>query len=67
MIRPNVNWRAMLEAPTDGTEVWVLVAGCDGLPAFECKCAYHPDAGWCADELREVVAWVPLSEFRARI
>lgn len=54
-------------APQDGTEVWVYVAEesagwDDPLPAFECKAAYHPDAGWCVDELRQVTHWRPLRE-----
>lgn len=45
-------------AKTDGTEYVVLVAEREGLPAFITKCAYHPDAGWCADELRPVTRWL---------
>lgn len=49
-------------APKDGTEVWVFVAGREGLKSFECVCAYSDVAGWCSDELRPVTHWVPLSE-----
>lgn len=53
-------WELIATAPRDGTEVWVFVAPRDGLRGFQCVCAYHPDAGWCADELREVTHWQPL-------
>lgn len=51
-------------APTDGTEVNVWVAPAHGLLGFWTRCAYHPDAGWCADELREVTHWL-VKEFYA--
>lgn len=54
--------RPIATAPTDGTPVWVYVAAADGLEAFFCKAAYHPDAGWCCDELRETTAWIPLED-----
>lgn len=57
-----MKWNPIETAPTDGTEVWVYVAPRDGLKGFQCVCAYHPDAGWCADELREVTHWMPLPE-----
>jgi hypothetical protein len=47
------DWRPIAEAKQDGTPVMVYVAEKDGLPAFKCITAYHPDAGWCVDELRE--------------
>ncbi len=50
-------WRTIDTARTDGTEYWVYVAPRDGLPGFQTRCAYHKDAGWCADELREVTHW----------
>lgn len=58
--RTNNGWLPISIAPTDGTEVWVYVAPRDGLKGFQCVCAYHPDAGWCADELRHVTYWRPL-------
>lgn len=53
------DWRPIKEAPQDGSIQWVYVAPRNGLPGFQCKCAYHPDAGWCADELREVTHYRP--------
>lgn len=53
-------WRPIETAPTDGTVVRVFAAERQGLPAFQCTAAYHEDAGWCVDELREVTHWMPL-------
>lgn len=53
-------WQPISTAPEDGTVVWVYTAAYDDLPAFQGPCAYHPDAGWCTDELRWVTHWVPL-------
>ena len=53
-------WRLIETAPTDGTVVLVFAAERDGLAAFQCTAAYHADAGWCVDELREVTHWMPL-------
>ena len=55
-------WKDIKTAPRDGTPVWVYVAAYLDLPAFQCVCAYHKDAGWCADELREATHWVALRE-----
>lgn len=60
MLESRAEWQPIETAPRDGTEVWVYVAAAHGLPSFECMCAYHEDAGWCADELREVTHWQPL-------
>lgn len=54
-------WNPINTAPTDGTLVWVYTAAFDGLPTFQGPCSYHPDAGWCTDELRHVTHWIPLS------
>ena len=57
------HWRPIETAePVVNEPVWVYVAARDGLPAFQTHCAYHPDAGWCVDELREVTHWAPLEE-----
>lgn len=53
-------WQSIETAPTDGTTVWVYTAALDDLPGFQGACAYHPDAGWCTDELRFVTYWMPL-------
>lgn len=52
-------WRPIETAPTDGTIVRVLTNSVQGLPAFECRAAYHSDAGWCVDELRQATHWRP--------
>lgn len=54
------DWQPIEAAPTDGTVVLVFAAERDGLAAFQCTAAYHEDAGWCVDELREVTHWMPL-------
>jgi hypothetical protein len=53
-------WRPIETAPKDGTVVLVFAAARDGLSAFQCTAAYHEDAGWCVDELREATHWMPL-------
>lgn len=50
-------WKSMESAPTDGREVWVMAAPYQDLPGFVVRAAYHPDAGWCVDELREAILW----------
>ena len=50
-------WTHMDEAPTDGTLIEVFVPSKHGLDGFICDCAYHPDAGFTVDELREPTAW----------
>jgi len=53
-------WQPIKTAPTDGTEVLVYAPPREGLKEMRSVCAYHPDAGWCIDELREVTLWQPL-------
>lgn len=63
-------WLPISTAPTDGTRVLVwaapTTAGWDDpamhLAGFVTIAAYHPDAGWCVDELREVTHWQPVPE-----
>jgi hypothetical protein len=57
-----MNWQPIETAPRDGTTVQVYLPPKDGLPGFVTTCAWHPDAGWCADELREITHWAPLPE-----
>lgn len=58
-------WFPINTAPKDGTIVEVRtnsrndVMG-EPLPSFDCFASYHPDAGWCVDELREVTHWRPI-------
>lgn len=46
----------MSAAPRDKT-VLVYAAEYEGLSGFQSTASWHPDAGWCVDELRPVVAW----------
>jgi len=55
-------WMPISTAPKDGTLVWAYTAEREGLPAFQSACAYHPDAGWCTDELRYVTHWRPMRD-----
>lgn len=56
----NKEWQPIGTAPTDGARVIVYAAPYQGLPGFVCVADYHPDGGWCVDELREVTHWMPL-------
>lgn len=60
-------WALISEAPKyeDG-EVLVWVSPRGGLAGFITWCAWHPDAGWCADELREVTHYMRGSARRKR-
>jgi len=57
-----IDWQPIETAPKDGTCVLVFVAARDDLPSFVTTCAWHKDAGWCADELRSVTHWMPLPD-----
>lgn len=53
-------WQPIETAPKDGTRVWVYVSPDAELEGFQTVCAYHKDAGWCADLVRVVTHWMPL-------
>ncbi len=53
-------WRPVETAPKDGTVVLVYAPEREGLRSIICTCNYHPDGGWCVDELRFVTHWRPL-------
>ncbi len=62
-------WQEMETAPTDGSIVLVYAPPPDpekwhetvcGLPAIICTAAYHEDAGYCVDDIREPTHWRPL-------
>ena len=62
-------WEPMETAPTDGSTVIVYAPSPDpekwhetvcGLPAIICTAAYHEDAGYCVDDIREPTHWRPL-------
>lgn len=57
-----VAWRDIATAPRDGREIIAYsqdVSGTTGLNPFVSLCAWHPDAGFCTCELREVTHWMP--------
>ena len=55
-------WQPIETAPKDGTEVLVYAPPYAGLGDIICRAAWHDDAGWCVDELREVTHWQPLPD-----
>lgn len=55
-------WQPIETAPRDGTEIVVYAPAREGLNSMASKCAWHPDAGFCIDELRHPTHWIPLPE-----
>jgi hypothetical protein len=55
----DVTWAPIATAPHDRTIV-VYAPGREGLPPMVSHCRYHPDAGFCIDELREPSLWTEL-------
>jgi len=55
-------WKDMKDdpPPKDGTEFLVWAPSVHGLPSMFSVCAWHEDAGFCIDELREATHWRPL-------
>lgn len=53
---PSATWQPITTAPR---ERWieVLCPAREGLPQLISKCKWHPDAGFCVDELRETTHW----------
>lgn len=48
-------WRPIAEAPEDpDLWVWVKTSTYEDLPEIVCPCKWHPDYGWCVDEIRVV-------------
>lgn len=54
-------WQPIETAPHDH-RVLVYAPGREGLPPIMCTCEWHPDAGFCVDELRSPTHWMPLPE-----
>lgn len=52
------DWQPIETAPRDGTEIVVWCDGVQDLPPLASLCAWHPDAGFCVDELREPKYWI---------
>jgi hypothetical protein len=57
---PQSDWRPIASAPRNGTLVLFYAPSYEDLPEMMGVCAYHPDGGWCVDELRNVTHWMPL-------
>ena len=53
---PGAYWQPISRAPRD-REIEVLCPPREGLPELISKCLWHPDAGFCVDELREPTHW----------
>ncbi len=52
--------REIETAPKDGTEIVVYCPSAHGIRHMASICAWHADAGFCVDELREPTHWMPL-------
>jgi len=53
-------WQDISTAPRDGTPILVFAPSRDGLPDLMAVSKYHPDAGFCIDEIRFETHWHPL-------
>jgi hypothetical protein len=53
-------WMPIESAPKDGSEIIVYCPPAHGLNHMASVCAWHEDAGFCVDELREPTLWIPL-------
>jgi hypothetical protein len=71
-----MEWRPIETAPKDGARVLVFAQLDPPEKWHECMrdlapligiAAYHPDAGWCVCEVREVTHWMPLPDPPAEI
>jgi hypothetical protein len=63
----STDWRTIDSAPRDGTAILVFAPGRSDrwegdLGDLICRCAWHPDAGFCVCELRDPTHWMPLPE-----
>jgi hypothetical protein len=60
-------WQPISTAPKDGTQFVALSQDMGGndLPPFVSLCAWHPDAGFCTDELREPTHWMSIPNLTA--
>jgi len=56
----SAGWLLIDSAPKDGTEFIVYCPPAHGLNHIASICAWHEDAGFCVDELREPTLWIPL-------
>lgn len=60
MVKMMRKWRLIVDAPKDGTLFLAYAPPSEGLPELYSLCAWHPDAGFCIDELRVVSHWMSL-------
>lgn len=52
-------WKPMETAPKD-RPILLRAPAREGLPAMQSVCKWHPDAGFCIDELRTLDGWMDL-------
>jgi hypothetical protein len=52
-------WHSMDSAPR-GRRIIVYAPAAHGLPSMASICEWHHDAGFCIDELRNPILWLPL-------
>ena len=53
-------WSTDMEAAPRDQLLIVETDSAHGLSPFVTVCKWHPDAGFCVDELRDVIRWRPL-------
>ena len=63
-LRAQGAWQPIETAPQDRPIV-VYAPARDGLQEMASICQWHPDAGFCIDELREPTHWTPIPAIRA--
>ena len=56
----SAGWMPIETAPKDGSEIVVYCPDIHGLGHMASLCAWHADAGFCVDELREPKFWMTL-------
>ena len=61
-VRAMSAWQPIETAPKDGSLILVYAPAADGLSAMQSTCSYHPDAGFCIDEIRDPIHWMPLPD-----
>jgi len=64
LLRAQGAWQPIETAPQDRPIV-VYAPARDGLQEMASICQWHPDAGFCIDELREPTHWTPIPAIRA--
>ena len=56
--KPQWPWRTMDSAPKNSRIIVYAPGEQYGLPDMVCYCEWHPDAGFCVDELRHPTMWM---------